>query len=426
MFEQQLTLLQNGDRFYYLARTPGMNLRSQLEGNSFAEMVMRNTTAHTLKQDAFATADCKFQMGSHPGIATPTGNNSVVDDPNSECDESALLIRLGDGTIKYRNYNSVDPSGINGQGVYNGTAGPDRITGGIDNDTILGNEANDILNGSDGDDVILGGTGNDIVTDTNGADVMKGGPGNDAMDGGPGLDLLMGADGHDFMNGGANDNETFAGPGNDFVIAGVGSDAVFGGAGDDWIEGGEGQDLLIGESGAPFFDDPDEPGNDVLVGQPGENDYDTEGGDDIMMAYPAIERNAGAAGWDWVSGQYDDTPLVADLNFTLVGIPLQQVVNRDRYQEIEAVSGTRFDDHLIGDSIVPVAVAGAGFSGCNALDQDGVDRISGLAAILPPLNTPTATVTANTETRHCGLSGPNVWRRQHPARRGRQRHVPGQ
>jgi len=28
--------LQNGDRLYYLARTPGMNLRTQLEGNSFA------------------------------------------------------------------------------------------------------------------------------------------------------------------------------------------------------------------------------------------------------------------------------------------------------------------------------------------------------------------------------------------------------
>ena len=39
MFENQLTNLQNGDRFYYLARTPGMNLRTQLEGNSFAELV---------------------------------------------------------------------------------------------------------------------------------------------------------------------------------------------------------------------------------------------------------------------------------------------------------------------------------------------------------------------------------------------------
>ena len=39
VFENQLTDLQNGDRLYYLARTPGMNLRAQLEGNSFAEMI---------------------------------------------------------------------------------------------------------------------------------------------------------------------------------------------------------------------------------------------------------------------------------------------------------------------------------------------------------------------------------------------------
>ena len=62
VFENQLTNLQNGDRLYYLARTPGMNLRAQLEGNSFSELVMRNTPAHTLKADPFATADCKFEL----------------------------------------------------------------------------------------------------------------------------------------------------------------------------------------------------------------------------------------------------------------------------------------------------------------------------------------------------------------------------
>ncbi len=85
MFEQQLTDLQNGDRLYYLARTPGMNLRTQLEGNSFAELVMRNTDAHTLKADAFATADCKFELGNlrhpgHSGGGSPTPR-SVQDDP---------------------------------------------------------------------------------------------------------------------------------------------------------------------------------------------------------------------------------------------------------------------------------------------------------------------------------------------------------
>ena len=70
VFQTQLEKLQDNDRFYYLNRTPGMNLRSQLEGNSFAEMIMRNTDdANALKADVFATADCKFQLGDLNGTA---------------------------------------------------------------------------------------------------------------------------------------------------------------------------------------------------------------------------------------------------------------------------------------------------------------------------------------------------------------------
>ena len=86
VFENQLTNLQNGDRFYYLARTPGMNLRSQLEGNSFSELVMRNTDAYALKADPFATADCKFHIGDltwpAPAGSFITGAGSVADDPD--------------------------------------------------------------------------------------------------------------------------------------------------------------------------------------------------------------------------------------------------------------------------------------------------------------------------------------------------------
>ncbi|MFN0027540.1 MAG: peroxidase family protein, partial [Acidimicrobiales bacterium] len=235
VFEAQLTNLQNGDRFYYLARTPGMNLRGQLEGNAFAELMMRNTTAHTMKADAFATADCKFQLGNNPGIAnTGFHRSNIQNDPLSECEEDQLLIRNTGKQITYRPSNSIDPPGINGQSVYNGTVGPDNVYGGNDNDTFLGNEGPDRIEGGAGDDVALGGDGNDIITDISGDDVPKGGPGNDALDAGIGLDILMGGDGKDFTNGGANANETFLGEGDDFAIAGEGADLVFGDAGDDW------------------------------------------------------------------------------------------------------------------------------------------------------------------------------------------------
>ncbi len=43
VFEQQLEDLQDGDRFYYLGRVAGLNFLSQLEQNSLANMIIRNT-----------------------------------------------------------------------------------------------------------------------------------------------------------------------------------------------------------------------------------------------------------------------------------------------------------------------------------------------------------------------------------------------
>jgi len=419
VFQTQLESLQDGDRLYYLARTPGMNLRTQLEGNSFAELIQRNTDGtNTLKADAFATADCKFQLGHltwpAPAGSFITGAGSVADDLTTpDCNENRLLLRKADGTIQYRQFNSVDPSGINGQSVYNGTSGADRVFGGNDNDTFWGGAGNDIIEGNGGDDVALGGDGNDIITDLGGADTEKGGPGNDALDGGIGDDIFMGGDGQDFINGGANDNETFAGPGNDFIIAGQGADAVFGDGGDDWIQGGSGQDLLQGDHGAPFFDDPAQvkPGNDIFVGQVGENDYDAEGGDDIMSQNAAIDRNAGAGGFDWAIHQYDTVGADDDMeiNNNLVGVPIQVVVNRDRWQETEANSGSAFNDVIRGTSDVPAAIGGAGFTGCDVLDQAGINRIAGLAAILPPVLTgDPAPVVANSAAGFCPITGP-IW-----------------
>lgn len=414
VFENQLTDLQNGDRLYYLARTPGMNLRAQLEGNSFAELMMRNTNVHTLKADAFATADCKFELKNLAG--TPEGfaasGNTVADDPASECNESAVLIRMPDGTIKYRASNSEDPPGINGQSVYNGTAGVDRIYGGNDNDTFWGGLANDIIQGGDGADVALGGEGDDIITDLAGDDVPKGGPGNDAIDAGPGLDIIMGGDGKDFSNGGANINETFAGAGDDFIIAGQGEDAVFGDSGDDWQEGGDQPDLLQGDSGNLFFlDDSQKPGHDILIGQGGDDDYDMEGGDDVGLAGPGIEKIAGASGYDWEIGLQDPQAQDADLNLPIPPLDILQVGVRDKFNEVEALSGANFDDTLRGDDVVPSAVGGAGFIGCDVLDQAGLDRIAGLDPLVPALSTPADAVIAASASRDCPLlvPGSNVW-----------------
>jgi Ca2+-binding RTX toxin-like protein len=386
VFEQQLAKLQNGDRLYYLARTAGLNLLTQLESNSFAELVMRNTDARALKADVFGTADCEFELANLDG--TPAGyaasGNTVADDAATECDESLVLARMPDGTIRYRQSNTVDPSGINAQSTYNGTAGDDRAWGGVDNDTFWGNEGADRFEGDDGSDTALGGVGDDIITDTAGDDVHKGGHGDDAIDAGPGLDIVMGGFGSDFTLGGFNTNETFAGEGDDFVNAGTGADTAFGDGGDDWLEGGDQADLLQGDNGAPFFDDNNAPGDDVFFGQGGDDDYDAEGGDDIMVAGPGIERNAGVRGFDWVTHAGDPQPANADLNRLIIALPppLQEV--RDRFAETEALSGWKFDDVLRGDDIVPAdVVIPDAAPESDVLTAEGIDAIAGLRGILP-------------------------------------------
>ncbi|MFI7372279.1 peroxidase family protein [Actinoplanes sp. NPDC049668] len=415
VFENQLTRLQNGDRLYYLARTPGMNLRSQLEGNSFAELIGRTTSAHSLRADSFATADCAFDLAHLAGTVAgyERFGNQVADDPASACDEKALLIRMPDGTIRYRARNSVDKPGINAQSVFAGTDDRDRVGAGNDNDTVWGGEGDDVIEGGAGNDIALGGEGDDVLTDLGGDDISKGGPGEDAIDGGPGLDLILGGDGRDFTNGGANANLTFGGEGDDLLFAGEGEDMLWGDAGDDWAEGGDSPDLLQGDSGNLFFlDDSNKPGHDVLIGQGGDDDYDMEGGDDIGVQGPGIEKNAGGSGFDWSIASRpdqggDDQPVDADLDLPLIPLDILAAGVRDRYNEVEALSGGARDDILRGDDVIPSTIGGAGFLGCDALDAAGIARIAGLDRIITSLPT-AASAVGNQTGRPCALSG-NVW-----------------
>ncbi len=385
MFTTQLTALQNGDRLYYLARTPGMNLRSQLEGNSFAELIMRNTRAQGLPADVFATTDCAYDLTRITWSGT-----RVLDDPRSACDESAMLLRQPDGTLKQRGQATA-------QAVWIGGEERDRVSAGSDDDSVWGAEGDDVLEGGTGDDAVTGGEGDDVLTDSGGADMLRGGPGDDAVDAGPGPDVVLGGDGRDFTDGGAGANETFAGEGDDLVLAGGGADTVWGDSGDDWIEGGAGNDLLQGDSGNPFFlDDANRPGNDVLIGQGGDDDYDLEGGDDIGVSGPGVDRYNGGSGYDW--------SLSSDSDLSLAPVEDTAADTRDRYREVEALSGGAGDDVLTGDDLVPAA---DGILGCDALDAAGIARIRGLDQVVTSLPTSVSAVADHTG-RDCDLHG-NVW-----------------
>ncbi|HEX7862242.1 MAG TPA: peroxidase family protein [Verrucomicrobiae bacterium] len=365
VFEKQMEDLQDGDRFYYLARTAGLNLLVQLEGNSFAELIMRNTDAHGLPGDVFSRPGFIFNLTAQPG------SGPIVDDPATPDDETTLLIRLGDGTIRYTGPEHV---------VLNGTAGNDRIWASEGDDTINAGDDNDWMEGGDGNDTLIGGLGDDFLLDLGGDDTLKGGDGNDVLSSGQGFgaDLNQGGRGHDWIVGGNDFTETFGGPGNDFIYGSIATSTVFGDDGDDWIEAGPngGGNLVQGDNGAPFQDDPNTPGNDVLMAD-NSSDYDSEGGDDIMGMGPGIQRAEGMFGYDWAIHKNDPLPADSDLFFTGL-LPPTVENNRDRFDLTEGMSGWIRDDSLRGDD-ADTALISVG----HELNAAGIARIAGLAALLP-------------------------------------------
>ena len=360
VFGTQLLQLQNHDRFYYLARTAGLNVLTQLEEQTFGDIVSRNSTATHLPGDVFSSPAFYFEAGR---VGT-TG--AIQDDPLTPWNETTLLTRLANGTIRY--------GGIE-HAVMGGTGANDRLATGEGDDTIHGDGGNDTIEGGAGNDFLFGGAGDDVLSDAFGDDNIKGGDGNDVISNAGGLDLLFGGDGTDVIYGGVGDAETFAGLGNDFVNAGTGLNTVFGNAGDDWIEGGQGADLLWGDNGDPFGTST-LIGHDVLLGD-GTDDYEGESGNDIMFGTPGVNKSVGGWGFDWVT--YANSPEIVDADLELnVFLPPNILIDLfDRFVDIEGLSGWNGNDLLKGrrnrDPLVEIN---------HVLDASGIAMIAGLSTLL--------------------------------------------
>jgi Ca2+-binding RTX toxin-like protein len=333
VFETQLEKLQDGDRLYYLHRNAGLNFLTQLEENSFSELINRTTDTKHLPFDVFSRPDFIFEFAN----INANGAGPLTDDPNTpDVNEAAVLTKQANGTVRFAGPEHT---------VFGGTPQNDRMQGSEGDDTFWGDEGNDRIEGGDGVDSINGDVGDDIITDLNGDDNIKGGPGGDAINAGPGFDLLLAGPGNDFVVAGADPKETFAGGGDDFVIAGDSFDTVFGDAGADWIEGGGQADLLQGEHGDPFQQG--RVGDDVIDGGGGNDDYDSEGGDDILVAGSGTERMEGQFGFDWVT--YARTPGPQDVDLFFTGLQPPDIDNiRDRFDNVEGVSGWDNNDIIRG------------------------------------------------------------------------------
>jgi Ca2+-binding RTX toxin-like protein len=409
VFENQIERLQEGDRFYYLSRTQGLNLLNQLEADSFAELLRRNTdTEHVglhINGAAFQTADYILEMDQSKqwnegiGNADPLGEDPIL---------GGML--PGGPSLVVRGPNSIEFLG--GQHVVlGGTDGNDKITGGSGDDTLWGEGGDDDLEGGFGVDHIFGGDGDDLITDKGSDigefDVIHGDAGHDVINPGMGLDLVFGGEGQDFIFGGGEDKHITGGEGNDFIRGGEGFGFLLGNEGDDWIEGGDSFDTLAGENSELFFNSTII-GHDVLNGRGNDNDYDAESGDDIMFQGPGIQRNNGMAGFDWAIHKGDAQGADSDMNVSIF-TNQQNNILRDRFDLVEGLSGWKHSDRLTGRDVVNGAYDPNGNavqidptapmdSWSNALLAKNLNLVSGLEQLTNHLTRTTVTVAGKTET----------------------------
>ncbi|NLF29749.1 MAG: heme peroxidase, partial [Planctomycetes bacterium] len=352
VFETQLEALQNGDRFYYLHRTPGLNFLTELENNSFAKLIAANTDAQHLPALVFLAAgltlevDQAHQFNEGLGNADPDGD-VIRDNPATPCDDTNYLQYTGDEHV-----------------VLGGTDGDDTLIASIGDDTIWGDQGNDRIEGGFGNDTVEAGPGDDIITDIGGDDVIKGDDGNDVIHAGNGLNLILGGHGNDFIVTGEDASETFAGPGNDFIL-GARLDAFpSGNEGDDWIERGT-ADGAAGDNFDPLgFDEI--AGNDVFLGDGGFDENLGEGGDDIVVGSEGPDKHKLASGFDWVTFKDDRFGVRADMYKDAnidTPLPASLAAIDNRFAQVEGLSGSAFNDILRGDDADSLTLPLAGMQG---------------------------------------------------------------
>jgi len=293
----------------------------------------------------------------------------------------------------------------------------DNIQGNADNDIIIGgvNSSSDVIVGNDGDDIILGDNGlldydtgdGDLSTldlihsytdGLGGADIISGNAGNDTIMGGSGADVIYGDDAT-AAAGILDGADTLLGDNGEIILSGGmvalihttdtseatgGADTIKGNAAADIIIGGVNGDVLYGDASIPGVVD----GDDVILGDNGELDFDTGDGDvtslDLVETYTdtlgGADTISGNAGNDTIIGGSDgdiifgnNAVAAADANdgediligdngrITLVGnVPGRQYILESAVEKIETIDiseltggadtieGNACDDVIIG------------------------------------------------------------------------------
>jgi len=290
-------------------------------------------------------------------------------------------VLLGGSGSDTADYGSAT-SGVNAD-LSGGTA-----TGGAGNDTLIGIEN---VAGSAHDDTLQGDGGANTLDGNAGNDVLEGGAGDDELIGDEGVDTALysnatagvavnlttgvasGGEGSDTLSGienvvGSNHNDVLTGSdGANVLTGGGGDDVLVGGQGDDVLDGGIGLDtayytdatdsvtvsLALGESAGAAGHDTllnvenvtGGSGHDQITGDAQENTLHGGEGNDVLDGGAGDDALYGDAGSDTVS--YGSATSGVDVN--LAAGTADGGGGHDTLSSIESVTGSNYDDVLIGN-----------------------------------------------------------------------------
>lgn len=292
------------------------------------------------------------------------GNNFAVA-VSSDSDPEVLVVSdAGRHTFNKSEITQLTFIGYGGDDTFtNDTSLPALMLGHAGNDTLTGGSNDDVIVGGDGDDVLNGRAGNDRVVTAAGTDIARGGNGDDSIFGSSGLNELHGNAGNDTIYGG-NDVDT--------IFGGDGIDQIFGLGGDDIIDSGlggvagsagiqqgdlvlglGGNDTIIGGGGLDIFWGGD--GDDILTGGGGENRIHGQTGNDTITGGPRADFLRGLSGNDTIDGgggadaidlgSGSDDTAIFNRNYTSNSVNsrnLGQIANVDVGATSQTVLGSEF------------------------------------------------------------------------------------
>jgi Ca2+-binding RTX toxin-like protein len=307
--------------------------------------------------------------------------------------ESKELAIGSDDTVYGNAGNDIVVGGFGADHLYGGNSAAGGAITGADKDAIIGDNGkllpsltgfasiqttdstaatggNDTVEGNEGDDIILGGVGADAINGNDQNDVILG-------DNGKLMAVVYGASGLSSISqissevSGAN---SLGGP--DTINGGAANDIIVGGAGSDTVNGNTGYDLIIGDNGTVLTVNWLASGltvasmstTDTAPATGGADTIQGNEGDDIIL---------GGLGGDGINGNDGNDVVVGDngtvLTVTYSGGGLSSVAQIS--SEVSGANSLGGPDTLHGDAGNDIIIGGAGTDTING--NTGYDLIIG-------------------------------------------------